>query len=492
MGLSPIEYTPAAPPEVFAVGLVCLVCAILGCLLLGAKNRRLTARGQLGTHELHKQNIYAAQLEAQLQGLENIQTEVTDLRQALEAERIAHRTLQTRVQTESRHWQEKIALLENADKRLQEQFKAVSQDVAHQNNQAFLQLAKSTFEQYQKGAAHALETRYTAFEGLVTPIHKALDNVDHKIQALEKERVSAYEVIKHQVSELVSSQKDLRFETANLVKALRTPHIRGRWGEMQLKRVVELTGMNSHCDFTEQVHIDGDEGRLRPDMIVRLPGGKSIIIDAKAPMAAYLDAIEENDDVARQLKMRDHARQVRAHIHSLSSRAYWDQFKDKSPEFVVLFLPGETFFTAALQEDPQLIELGVEKKVILTTPATLIAMLHAIAYGWRQETLARNAQEICDLGRDIYKRLSDMGNHMSKLGRDLNTAVKSYNSTVGTLERRVLPAARRFKALESTSQRDELDLLEPLESLTREVTAPELLGPEYTSPELNAPEPVAS
>ncbi len=454
----------------FALSLLSLV----GLFKMIIKTKNLSHENDQLTNDLQQKSLNIIKLETELLQTQKSYEKFESIQNSLNEERLINGNLKTKLEEERKSWKEKISLLENAENRLQNSFKAASQDALQTNNKSFLELAKSTLEKYQQKAENTLNVRHTAIEELVSPINKTLESVDQKIQILEKARLGAYEVIKHQVSELVISQKDLRSETSNLVKALRTPNVRGRWGEMQLKRVVELTGMSSHCDFIEQANIVGDEGLLRPDMIVRLPGKKQIIIDAKAPMSAYLDALEDDDESSRAKKMKDHARQVRAHINSLSNRAYWDQFKEDSPEFVVLFLPGETFFSAALEADPDLIELGVEKKVILTTPSTLIAMLHAIAYGWRQESLAENAQEISDLGKEVYKRLSDMGSHMSKLGRDLNTAVKSYNSTVGTLERRVLPSARKFEGLKATSLRDNLESIESLETMPRELTAKEL------------------
>ncbi len=370
---------------------------------------------------------------------------------------------------------EKIKLLAEAEDKLSNTFKALSADVLAHSNKSFLQLAHSTLEKFQEKAKADLANREKSISSLVNPVKEALQGVQGKLQELEKVRVGAYEVLKHQVNDMILSQKELRLETANLVKALRAPAVRGRWGEMQLRRVVEITGLSAHCDFVEQASIKSEENRWRPDMIVNLPGGKSIVIDAKAPLAAYLEALEATDESSRNKHLQAHARQVRKHINVLSSRAYWDKLPANStPEFVVLFLPGETFFSAALEADPSLIELGVEKKVILTTPSTLIALLHAVAYGWRQENLTANAKEISALGREIYKRLSDMGNHMSKLGRDLGTAVKSYNNTVGSLERRVLPSARKFKELETTSSRDEIADLPQIDTTTRELQAQEL------------------
>lgn len=337
--------------------------------------------------------------------------------------------------------------------------------------------------QYQQQAQNDLTLRQKSIHEMVTPLKESLQKVDLKLNDLEKVRTSAYDLLRHQVGELMNTQKELRLETANLVKALRAPHVRGRWGEMQLRRVVEMSGLSAHCDFIEQETMGDENGRLRPDMVVRLPAGKRLIIDAKAPLAAYLEALEATDDATRLERLRDHARQVRSHITALSQRQYWDQFKaEETPEFVVLFLPGDTFFNAALEQDPGLIEMGVEKRVILATPATLIALLHAVAYGWRQEKLTENAREISNLGRDLYKRIADMGSHLTRLGASLGQSVNAYNRTVGTLETRVLPAARRFKDLEASNGSLEIEPLSGLDQTVRGLQAPELLASNHDEP----------
>lgn len=285
--------------------------------------------------------------------------------------------------------------------------------------------------------------------------------------------MSAYAVLKHQIGELLSSQKQLKTETSHLVNALRAPSVRGRWGEMQLRRVVEMAGMVNYCDFEEQVSSSVSDGKLRPDLIINLPGGKKIIVDAKAPLAAYLEALEARDEDTRHEKLKDHARHVRSHIRALAKRSYYEQFQP-APEFVVLFLPGETFFSAALEQDPSLIEAGVEERIILATPTTLIALLRAVAYGWRHEQLTQNAQEISILGRELHKRLSDMADHFIRLGRNLGGAVQSYNQAMGSLEHRVLSSARKFKELGSVSEAAEIAALDPLDHIPRELQAPEL------------------
>jgi DNA recombination protein RmuC len=375
--------------------------------------------------------------------------------------------LRARLDLERKGSAEKLAVLSEAQRQLSDHFKALSSEALKSSNASFLTLAKETLEKFQSEARQDLEKRQLSIDSLVKPVKESLEKVDLKIGELEKSRVGAYESIKQQVQSLVDSQKELRSETSNLVKALRAPHVRGRWGEIQLKRVVEMAGMLEHCDFFQQETVQADEGALRPDLVVRLPGGKSIVVDAKAPLSAYLEAIESPDEATRQERMQQHAQQIRTHMLKLSRKGYWDQFQP-SPEFVVLFIPGETFFSAALEQDPALIEVGVEQKVILATPTTLIALLRAVSYGWRQEGLAKNAQKISDLGKELYKRLSDFGDHLSNVGKNLNSAVKSYNGAVGSLESRVLVSARKFQELEvSADTSHEIAELLPIEASPR-------------------------
>ena len=381
-----------------------------------------------------------------------------------EAERVR---LEERLAQQEKQMQEKLTVLS-------ETFKALSADALRHNNQSFLDLAKTTLEKFQQGARDDLTARQKAVNDLVRPLQESLAKVDNKLGEIEKSRVSAYSALNEQLKGLVEIQIPLLHnETANLVKALRQPTVRGRWGEIQLKRVVEMAGMLAYCDFLEQESQSSEDGRLRPDLIVRLPGGKQIVVDAKAPISAYLQAIETSDETQQQAYLADHARQVRNHITMLGRKAYWEHF-DPTPEFVVLFLPGEMFFSAALQQDPSLIEYGVNEKVIPATPTTLIALLRAVAYGWRQEALARNAQEISDLGKELYNRLATLADHWSNVGKGLDRAMDAYNKATGTLDSRVLVTARRFIELGAAPADGEIKTLEPLDHTSRALQSPEL------------------
>ncbi|MFC1855737.1 DNA recombination protein RmuC [Thermodesulfobacteriota bacterium] len=335
--------------------------------------------------------------------------------------------------------EEQLKLLDEAKVTLSDTFKALSSDALNKNNESFLELAKTKFESLNEHAKGELEKREQAFSNLVKPISKVLEQVDGKVQKLD---VSFAE----KVDKLLESDRHLRSETSKLVQALRTPTARGRWGEIQLRRVVELAGMKKYCDFDEQAHKNTDDGRLRPDMIVKLPNNKNIVIDAKAVLKGYIESIEADDETHRMIKLKEHARQIRDQIKSLGDKKYWEQF-EPTPEFVILFLPGEAFLDAAFMVDEDLLEYSTKMNVMLATPSTLIAFLKAVEYGWREESLAQNAKDISALGRELFERLSKMSEHIAKVGRSLESSVKSYNDVVGSYEGRVMVSARKFREL---------------------------------------------
>lgn len=336
--------------------------------------------------------------------------------------------------------------LKELRERFETTFKALSSEALNRNSRQFLDLARESFTRLQEGARGDLKQRQQAIDELVGPMQKTLEEVDEKIHLLEKARIGAYTGLQEQIRHLLESQNRLRNETSNLVFALKTPSVRGRWGEVQLKRTVEFAGMVEHVDFQEQESTGGGSGALRPDLVVKLPGGKTIVVDAKAPLDGYLKALEAKDGEERMRQLKRHADQVRNHVKALRSKQYWKQFQP-TPEFVVLFLPGEAFFSAALEQDPDLIQYGSGENVLLATPTTLIALLKAAAYGWRQEAIAEEANEISALGRELYERLTTQTEHFADVGKALKRAVDSYNKSLRSMESRVLVTARKFERL---------------------------------------------
>lgn len=438
------------------------VGAVLAWLLLKTKAGAVTA-AELAT------------LQERLAGKEG---ELHKLHDALQKEVVDHKSarsensqLQAELQGERRAAQERISSFNKATEELAERFKALSRDALKDNNQSFLQLAHATLEKFQENAKGDLEFRQKAIDQLVKPLKESLEKVDGKIGEIEKERAGAYSQLREQVKALATSQVQLQAETGNLVKALRTPHIRGRWGEIQLRRVVEMAGMLQYCDFVEQETVMTEDGRIRPDLIVRLPGNRTIVVDAKVPFDAFYESISTTDDDIRSARLKDHARLVRVHIGALSKKSYWESVQP-TPEFVLLFLPGETFYSAALEHDPRLIEDGVGQNVIIATPTTLIALLKAVSYGWRQEQMAENAQEVSELGKTLYERLRVFTNHFADIGKGIERALDSYNRGVGSFEGRVLRTARKFKERGALSGED-IDILEPIDKATRALSLDE-------------------
>jgi DNA recombination protein RmuC len=384
---------------------------------------------------------------------------------------------------ERRAAQERNESFKRVTEELAEKFKALSRDALKDNNQEFLNLARATLEKFQVSAKGELDQRQQAIDQLVKPLQDSLEKVDGKIGELEKARAGAYAELREQVRMLATSQLHLQAETGNLVKALRTPHIRGRWGEIQLRRVVELAGMLQYCDFTEQETVATEDGRIRPDVIVRLPGNRTIVVDAKVPFEAFYESISATDDAVRIERLKEHARLVRAHIGALSRKSYWETVQP-TPEFVLLFLPGENFYSAALEQDPKLIEDGINQRVIIATPTTLIALLKAISYGWQQEQRAANADEVGKLGKELYDRMRTFVSYFADIGRNLDRALESYNKGVGSLEARVLVTARKFKERGAIAG-EEIETIEPVDKSTRTLSLDE--GGLF--PELVAAEP---
>ncbi len=388
--------------------------------------------------------------------------------------------LKATLEIEKRGAEQRLEDLRKAEEQLKNAFKALSADALAASSESFLQLAAESLGKQQTEAAKELEKREQAVKSLVDPLNKSLADVRKQMEEIEKTRAQSFGSLAQQLATLATDQEKLRAETGNLVQALRKPAGRGQWGEIQLRRVVEMAGMLSHCDFDEQAQVSGEEGLRRPDLVVHLPGGKNVVVDAKTPLDAYLDALASEDESTRQTHLARHAGQVREQIAGLAKKSYWDQF-ETSPEFVVMFLPNESVFYAALEQDASLIEKGVDQKVILATPTTLIALLRAVHYGWQQEVLAENAQRISEQGRQLYERLATMATHFKDLGRKLDGAVDSYNSTLGSLESRVLVTARRFPEL-GVSRGKEMPALDGVERVARRPQSPELLGDSEDEP----------
>lgn len=401
-------------------------------------------------------------------------TAIEGLQEELSAFREERRGLETQLAERERALEEQKKLLEEAQVHLKESFEALSSQALRANNQQFLDLAKEHLQTQQKEGKGELEKKQQAIEELVKPLTEGLKQISEKVQELEVKREGAYATLGEQVKSLMETQTTLQKETRNLVQALRAPNQRGQWGELQLRRVVEMAGMLEYVDFDEQVNMKSEEGRLRPDMVIKLPNERVIVVDAKTPLDAYIRAIEATEEEDRRAQFAHHARQVRDKVASLGAKNYMSQFK-QTPDFVVLFLPGEPVFSAALESDGALIEFGVDKKVLIATPTTLIALLRAVAYGWRSEALAKDAQRIASVGEELYNRIVKMTDHFNRVGKNLESAVGAYNDMVGSLESRVLPKAREIKELQQNTTLAAMEEPKAVERRPRAVQAPEML-----------------
>lgn len=385
----------------------------------------------------------------------------------------AHARLQADLTTERAVHAERLRAYEDAERNLRDAFQALSAEALKTNNQAFLDLAETRLREARTEATSDIDARKKAIEDLLAPMARTLEQVDREIKDSERHRVETGAKLFEKIVSLDVTGQHLRDETRRLTDALKKPGVRGRWGELQLKRVVELAGMVERCDFDEQHTLEAEGGNKRPDVLIRLPGGKHVVIDAKVPLDAYLRALEAPDETSRRALLLDHARQVRDHVTKLSAKDYAAHVQP-SPDFVIMFLPGEMFFSAALEQDPTLIEFGVERRVIPASPTTLIALLRAVAYGWQQEAVARDAQQIADVGRKLYEAVGKLAEHFDRLGARLRGSIEAYNDAIGSLEGNVLVKARKFKELQATNGGEEMKTIDPIDRVPRMLQAPEL------------------
>ena len=419
------------------------------------------------------------QLEAKARGAEAVVSELrhqilqkdadmNQIRTVLDTERQMKTEARTKLDAAQKGFEEQKSLIEMMKKEMTDTFNALSSAALKSSSEDFLRLASESLGKVVTDTKGRLGEHQAAMDGMIKPLYESLKRYEEQIKSMEEGRHKAYGSLEEQLRSLTSSQETLQKETSNLVSALRKPQVRGRWGEMQLRRVAELSGMSVHCDFTEQQSVDTDKGKIRPDMIVHLPMDREIVVDSKVSLEAYLDTVNAATDDEKRTRMEKHAQQVRTHMNKLASKEYWSQFR-QSPEFVVLFIPGESFLGAAVEVDSSLIEDGIEKRVIIATPTTFIALLRAIAYGWRQEQVTKNAQEISDLGRQLYERMLTLVQHFETVGKSLERAIGSYNKAVGSMESRVLPSVRKFKELGVTGS-EEIPVLEKVDQVPRNLS----------------------
>jgi len=440
-----------------------VVGLVVGWLLRAPRQAALSAEAQGAAARLTDALDRVAQLSDEARRVPGLEVELARRDEQLEHER--------------RLSAERTAAFEETRVQLTGEFARLSNQALAENNQQFLTLADQRLREAQQSAAGDLAQRQQAIEALVSPLREQLGRYELGVVDLERHRQDAYRGLVEQMQQMGLSHQQLQRETKNLAAALRSPSARGRWGELQLRKVVEMAGMVEHCDFELQVVAEGDDGRVRPDLVAHLPGGKHVVVDAKVPLEAFQSAVETESENDRLALFAAHARQVRGHVETLAKKAYWRQF-DPSPDFVVAFIPGDPLLAAALEHDPSLLEYAIANHVVLATPLTLISILRAVSAGWQQEALARNAREVQELGKQLYERLSTFGSHLGKLGRSLSAAVGAYNDAVGSVEGRVLVSARRFPELGVETGDVELDVLEPLAGTARPLQATELVRAE--------------
>jgi len=409
-----------------------------------------------------------ARIEELRQQIEQRDSEINQIRNELGTEKQLKVEAHTRLEESQKNLDEQKSLLEAMKTEMTDTFNALSSAALKSSSEDFLRLASEHLGKVVVETKGKLGEHQAAIDGLIKPLHEALKRYEEQVRLIEESRHKAYGSLEEQLRALASTHEQLQKETSNLVSALKKPQVRGRWGEITLRRVAELSGMSVHCDFTEQISVETESGRLRPDMMVHLPMEREIVVDAKVSLDAYLDALSASTDDERKAKMDKHAQQVRAHMNRLGSKEYWSQFK-QSPEFVVLFIPGESFLSSALDVDSTLIEDGIQKRVIIATPTTFIALLRAIAYGWRQEQITKNAQEISILGKELYERIHTLVKHFVDVGSAIGKAMDSYNKVIGSMELRVLPSVRKFKELGVTGA-EEIPVLEQIDKTPRSLS----------------------
>ena len=417
----------------------------------------LTAKSQLAANAIQLEDL-RNQIAAQHQ-------ECNDLRKEFRLMEMAKVSAETKLSDTQQHFESQRGLLDEAKLTLSDTFRALASEALAGNNQGFLSLAEEKFKALKDETAIELNHRHASLEALVNPLSETLRMYQHETKALEDKRLREFSTVSEQLKHLATAQSTLQSETSKLVNALRSPHVRGRWGEIALRRTAELAGMSAYCDFHEQPSVTTEGGRLRPDMIVKLPAGREVIVDSKVPLIAFLESLEAHTEESRINALQRHTEHVKTHIRQLASKEYWDQFPS-APEFVVLFIPNDSFLAAAAEQDPALIESAISQKVVIATPTTFIALLRAIAFGWRQEHMTESAERISQLGQELAERMSTMIEHFSKVGQALGRAVESYNGTVASLENRILPSARKFKQLGVNTRKDIPDL-QPVEQSPR-------------------------